>query len=155
MHRRQLFSLAVAAGIAVSGSACKKKDDGSAGSAGAARAEASEIVIGHYASMTGSTAHFGQDTDKAARLAVDQLNEAGGVLGKKLKIVTLDTRGDGAEAAQEVRAKRAGPRATLQREPEARPSPLIWPPPPLGRRGSVGRIQGERGIVARGDVPGV
>jgi branched-chain amino acid transport system substrate-binding protein len=102
MHRRQIFSLAVALGIAVSGSACKKKDDGGAGAAGAGKTEASEIVIGHYASMTGSTAHFGQDTDKAARLAVDQLNEAGGVIGKKLKIVTLDTRGDGAEAANAV-----------------------------------------------------
>jgi branched-chain amino acid transport system substrate-binding protein len=102
MHRRQIFSLAVALGIAVSGSACKKKDDGGAGSAGAGKTEAREIVIGHYASMTGSTAHFGQDTDKAARLAVDQLNEAGGVIGRKLKIVTLDTRGDGAEAANAV-----------------------------------------------------
>jgi branched-chain amino acid transport system substrate-binding protein len=103
MHRRQLFSLAVAMGTAISGSACKKKDDASgSGSGGAGKAEPSEIVIGHYASMTGNTAHFGQDTDKAARLAVEQLNEAGGVLGKKLKIVTLDTRGNGAEAANAV-----------------------------------------------------
>jgi branched-chain amino acid transport system substrate-binding protein len=89
MQRRSLISLFVALGLAVSAAACKKKTDG-------------EIVIGHYASMTGSTAHFGQDTDKAARLAVDQLNAGGGVLGKKLKIVTLDTRGDGAEAANAV-----------------------------------------------------
>ena len=103
MHRRQLFSLAVTVGIAVSGSACKKKDDGSvAGAKGADKADTSEIVIGHYASMTGNTAHFGQDTDKAARLAAEQINAAGGVLGRKLKIVTFDTRGDGAEAANAV-----------------------------------------------------
>jgi branched-chain amino acid transport system substrate-binding protein len=103
MHRRQLFSLAVAVGIAVSGSACKKKDDGGgAGAKGADKADTSEIVIGHYASMTGNTAHFGQDTDKAARLAAEQINAAGGVLGRKLKIVTFDTRGDGAEAANAV-----------------------------------------------------
>jgi branched-chain amino acid transport system substrate-binding protein len=100
MHRRPLLSLLVAFGLAFSSTACKKKDDGAGGSGGGA--DASEIVIGHYASMTGSTAHFGQDTDKAARLAADQLNAAGGVLGKKLKIVTLDTRGDGAEAANAV-----------------------------------------------------
>jgi branched-chain amino acid transport system substrate-binding protein len=64
--------------------------------------EPTEIVLGHYASMTGNTAHFGQDTDKAARLAIDELNAAGGVLGKKLRLVTLDTRGDSAEAANAV-----------------------------------------------------
>jgi branched-chain amino acid transport system substrate-binding protein len=100
MHRRHLFSWSLAAVLALTGVACKKKDDGAGSSGG--KADASEIVIGHYASMTGGTAHFGQDTDKAARLAVEQLNAAGGVVGKKLRIVTLDTRGDGAEAANAV-----------------------------------------------------
>ena len=65
-------------------------------------AGASEIVIGHYASMTGSTAHFGQDTDRGVRLAIDEANATGGVLGKKIRVVTLDTRGDSAEAANAV-----------------------------------------------------
>jgi branched-chain amino acid transport system substrate-binding protein len=99
MLRRSFVSLFVAFGLAVSGSACKPKTEG--GGAGG-KTGATEIVIGHYASMTGNTAHFGQDTDKAARLAVEQLNAAGGVVGKKLRIVTLDTRGDGAEAANAV-----------------------------------------------------
>src|SRR5262245_17030850 len=102
MDRRSLVSLLLSMGLAVSLTACKKKDEGGAGSGGSGKAESTEIVIGHYASMTGATAHFGQDTDKAARLAVEQLNSSGGVLGKKFKIVTLDTRGDGAEAANAV-----------------------------------------------------
>jgi branched-chain amino acid transport system substrate-binding protein len=79
---------------------CKKKQpDGSvAGTAGGG----SEIVIGHYASMTGSTAHFGQDTDRGIRLAFEEANAKGGVLGKQLRVVTLDTRGDSAEAASAV-----------------------------------------------------
>jgi branched-chain amino acid transport system substrate-binding protein len=80
---------------------CKKSDESAAKSSSAA-AESSEIVIGHYASMTGLIAHFGQDTDKAARLFVDQVNATGGVLGKQVKLVTLDTRGDSAEAANAV-----------------------------------------------------
>jgi branched-chain amino acid transport system substrate-binding protein len=100
MQRRTLVLLS-ALTLAASVSACKKKDDGSSGG-GSGKSDAAEIVIGHYGSMTGSTAHFGQDTDKAARLAVDQLNAAGGVLGKKIRLVTLDTRGDGAEAANAV-----------------------------------------------------
>src|ERR1041384_6059939 len=100
MHRRPFLAWFVALGLAVTASACKKKDDAGAPSSGSGAAAASgDIVIGHYASMTGNTAHFGQDTDKAARLAAEQINEAGGVIGRKLKVVTLDTRGDGADAA--------------------------------------------------------
>jgi branched-chain amino acid transport system substrate-binding protein len=79
--------------------ACKKQ----ATESGTATAEsAPEIVIGHYGSMTGSTAHFGQDTDRGVRMALDEANAKGGVLGKKLKLVTLDDRGDSAEAANAV-----------------------------------------------------
>lgn len=60
------------------------------------------IVVGHYGSMTGGTAHFGQDTDKAARLFVDEFNASGGLDGRKITLVTLDTRGDSAEAANAV-----------------------------------------------------
>jgi len=79
---------------------CKKPapDGGPTGSA----AGSAEIVVGHYASMTGSTAHFGQDTDRGIRMAIEEANAKGGVLGKKLKLVTLDTRGDSAEAANAV-----------------------------------------------------
>ena len=94
--RRTLISGLCAATLA-SAIGCKKPAaDSSTGS------EASEIVIGHYASMTGSTAHFGQDTDRGVRLAIEEANAQGGVLGKKLKLVTLDTRGDSAEAANAV-----------------------------------------------------
>lgn len=100
MHRRPLFGLLFALGLALAPTACKKGDAGSA--SGQSGSASGDIVIGHYASMTGNTAHFGQDTDKAARLAAEQLNQAGGVLGRQLKVVTLDTRGDGAEAANAV-----------------------------------------------------
>jgi len=79
--------------------ACKPAGSGAPG---AAAPELGDIVIGHYAAMTGSIAHFGQDTDKAIRLAVDEVNQKGGVKGRKLKLVTLDDRGDSAEAANAV-----------------------------------------------------
>lgn len=81
-------------------SGCKKKT--TEASAAAENASATEIVIGHYASMTGSTAHFGQDTDRGVRLALEEANAKGGVLGKRLRVVTLDDRGDSAEAANAV-----------------------------------------------------
>ncbi|HEY0192551.1 MAG TPA: ABC transporter substrate-binding protein [Kofleriaceae bacterium] len=48
------------------------------------------IVIGHFASMTGSEATFGQSTDKAIRLALEQQNARGGIRGRPIELVTLD-----------------------------------------------------------------
>ena len=98
LDRRSL--LIAATSVALFGIAGCKRSTSGAGSGSSAGQ--TEIVLGHYASMTGSTAHFGQDTDKAIRMAVDEANAAGGVLGKKIKVVTLDTRGDSAEAANAV-----------------------------------------------------
>jgi branched-chain amino acid transport system substrate-binding protein len=83
--------------------ACKKSGDNPApGASGSPAAESRGLVIGHFASMTGNTAHFGQDTDKAVNLAVEEINAAGGLLGKPVKVTTLDDRGDSAEAASAV-----------------------------------------------------
>ncbi len=49
-----------------------------------------EIVIGEFASLTGGSASFGQSSHKGTQLAIDELNAAGGVLGRKLKLVTED-----------------------------------------------------------------
>ncbi len=83
--------------------ACKKSEPApTPGSSPSAKPESTGLVIGHYASLTGNTAHFGQDTDKAVRLAVEETNAQGGVLGKPVKVTTLDDRGDSAEAANAV-----------------------------------------------------
>ncbi len=64
--------------------------------------DASEIVLGHYASMTGSEATFGQSTDNGIRMAVDEINAAGGVGGKKIRLITYDDKSDAREAATAV-----------------------------------------------------
>lgn len=63
---------------------------------------ADPIKIGHYGSMTGSEATFGQSTDRGIRLAIDELNAAGGVLGRTIELITYDTRGDSGEAGKAV-----------------------------------------------------
>jgi branched-chain amino acid transport system substrate-binding protein len=95
MQRRFLigfFLMAVVGCVA----GCKHAGGGGAAPLG------SEIVIGHYASLTGNTAHFGLDTDRAVRLAVEETNRRGGVDGRRVRLVTLDDRGDSAEAANAV-----------------------------------------------------
>ena len=48
------------------------------------------IAVGEFGSMTGTTAAFGTSTDKGVQLAIDEINAAGGVLGKKIKIYLED-----------------------------------------------------------------
>ncbi len=52
----------------------------------------SAIVVGHVASMTGDTATFGRSADQGMRMAIEEINAAGGVLGKPLDLVTEDDR---------------------------------------------------------------
>lgn len=61
-----------------------------------------EIAIGHYGSLTGSEATFGQSTDEGVRLAVEEINNAGGIKGKKIKLITMDDQGKAEEAASVV-----------------------------------------------------
>ena len=57
-----------------------------------------DLLLGHVASMTGSEATFGDSTDKALRLALDEQNKKGGVKGRKLVLKTLDDGGKPEEA---------------------------------------------------------
>lgn len=68
--------------------------DGGTDNAGAngGNADASEILIGHVASLTGDTATFGVSADEGIQLAVEEVNAAGGVLGKPVRVVTEDDR---------------------------------------------------------------
>jgi len=56
------------------------------------------IKIGHFASMTGSTATFGQSTDRGIRMAMDEINSKGGILGQQIVLITEDNQGKPEEA---------------------------------------------------------
>jgi len=58
-----------------------------------------EILIGEYGSLTGSQATFGISTKNGIELAVNEINAAGGVNGKTLRVVVFDDEGKPAEAA--------------------------------------------------------
>lgn len=57
------------------------------------------IVVGEVASLTGDEASFGNSSHNGTLLAVEELNAAGGVLGKKLKLVTEDNQSKKGESA--------------------------------------------------------
>ena len=52
-----------------------------------------EILIGEFASLTGDKATFGQSSHNGLTLAVEEINNQGGVLGKQIKLVAEDDQG--------------------------------------------------------------
>jgi len=52
-----------------------------------------EIVIGEYQALTGATAVFGISTRNGIDMAVDAVNNAGGILGKRVRIIVEDDQG--------------------------------------------------------------
>ncbi len=60
------------------------------------------IPIGEFASLTGNQATFGQSAHNGLKLAIDEINKKGGVLGKKLVLLTEDDQSKSEEAATVV-----------------------------------------------------
>jgi len=61
------------------------------------------IKVGEFASLTGSEATFGQSSHKGTQLAVDEINAGGGVLGKKIELLTEDNQSQAGQSATVVR----------------------------------------------------
>jgi branched-chain amino acid transport system substrate-binding protein len=61
-----------------------------------------EIIVGEFASLTGKEATFGQSSHEGTVLAVEEINSAGGVVGKKMKLITEDNQSKPGESANAV-----------------------------------------------------
>ena len=79
----------------------KTKGTDTSGS-GAVAPQTGDILVGHYASLTGSEATFGRSTDQGVMLAVEERNAAGGVKGRKVRVKTLDDASKATEAGNVV-----------------------------------------------------
>lgn len=65
-------------------------------------ADTGPVLIGEVGSMTGSEATFGTSTHNGIMLAVKEVNDAGGIKGRKVEIISLDDQGKPDEAATAV-----------------------------------------------------
>jgi len=72
------------------------------GSFGCGGTASQDITVGEYGSLTGDKATFGIMTKKGIELAVEEVNAAGGVLGKKVRVIVEDDQGKPEEAANAV-----------------------------------------------------
>ena len=60
------------------------------------------ILVGEFASLTGKEATFGTSSHEGTLLAIEELNAAGGVLGKKFELRTEDDQSKAGEPANVV-----------------------------------------------------
>jgi len=61
-----------------------------------------DIRVGEYGSMTGPQATFGQSTHNGIMMAADEVNAAGGINGRKIKVLSEDDQSKQEEAANAV-----------------------------------------------------
>ncbi|MDD3693206.1 MAG: ABC transporter substrate-binding protein [Oscillospiraceae bacterium] len=92
MRRRKLFSIVAAAALLVGIAAgCKKEDD------------SDTIKIGGLAPLTGDVSQYGIAVNNAVKMAVKEINDNGGILGKQIEYICLDEKGDPDEAVKAYR----------------------------------------------------
>ena len=60
------------------------------------------IKVGEFASLTGKEATFGTSSHEGTVLAIEEINAAGGVLGKKMELITEDNLSKAGESATVV-----------------------------------------------------
>jgi branched-chain amino acid transport system substrate-binding protein len=71
---------------------------------GCAKKEAGDVIkVGWIGPLSGDQAVWGQCESNAVKMFFEELNNNGGLLGKKVEVVAYDTRGDGTEAVNAVR----------------------------------------------------
>lgn len=92
-RRGFLVAVALAAALFVG---CKPSGDSGAASTG-------PIKVGEFASLTGGEAAFGQSSHKGTALAVEEVNKAGGVLGRQIELITEDNQSKQGESVTIVK----------------------------------------------------
>src|SRR5574339_467692 len=81
---------------AIALSACERRSGNNQQSA------TGDILVGMYGSLTGDGASFGQSSVEGAQLAVEEINTAGGVLGRKIRLLVEDDQSRPEEASNAV-----------------------------------------------------
>lgn len=97
MKKGKLFAIGFL-GLALMMAGCGNQSAGSASGGGAG----DTIKIGWYGPLTGYAATDGTNSLNGAQLAIDKFNAAGGLDGKKLKLVAEDDQGKPEEAMKAV-----------------------------------------------------
>lgn len=96
--------IAGALSLSALGLGCENKSAAPSGGAEPAKPAASdpEWKVGAYLSLSGDDTAFGTDTKEGMELAIDEVNKAGGVKGKPIKVLYEDDKSKPDEATNKV-----------------------------------------------------
>lgn len=87
--RRTLIALGLIALLAATG--CQRRSGGGDTSGGGS---GDPIKVGVYLDLSGQTSSFGQSTKNGIEMARDEINNAGGINGRKIELVIEDEQGE-------------------------------------------------------------
>ena len=102
MTRRWGITIAGTATLAMVLAGCGSSGGNSAG--GNNSAKGGTVTVGVSTSLSGSIAYLGQTSLNGVQMAVDDINAKGGLLGKKIKVVSADDNITPATGASNVRS---------------------------------------------------
>ncbi len=104
---KKLLTLLMAAAMVLATAACGSAPasdssspaaSGSQGESSSQAASGDTIKIGVLAPLTGEVSVYGIATSNGITMALDEINAAGGVMGRQIEYIVLDERGDPSEA---------------------------------------------------------
>src|SRR5947208_13192881 len=98
MRNKSLILLTAVLSMVLFG--CPPKSETAGGTA--TTANGGDILIGEYGSLAGPQATFGQSTHNGIMMAADEVNAAGGINGRKIKVLSEDDQSKQEEAANAV-----------------------------------------------------
>src|SRR3712207_799303 len=78
--------------------ACERRDGGPGGTTDSG----GTIKVGVYGDLSGQTSSFGESTRDGVRMAVDEINAAGGINGRKIEVLVEDDQGQPQQASTVV-----------------------------------------------------
>src|SRR6185436_6297270 len=91
-HLRRVLLPAVIFMMALAFSCAKRNDDSNAPNR--------TIKIGYFGDLSGPTFNFGQSAINGVLMAADEINQAGGIGGRRIDVVIEDDKGSPEEAAR-------------------------------------------------------
>ena len=95
MKRTKIFTYALVLLLTLALVGCGSNGSAPAGSA----SEDSDVIkIGGVFELTGEVAEFGKKGDNGVRLAIKEINEKGGVLGKQIQYISADNKSEAGES---------------------------------------------------------
>ncbi|HEX8119227.1 MAG TPA: ABC transporter substrate-binding protein, partial [Pyrinomonadaceae bacterium] len=96
--KRTLITLGLATLLLAASFACERRG----GDGGTTDSGSGPIKVGIYGDLSGQTSSFGQSTKNGALMAIDEINAAGGINGRKVEYVMEDDQGQPQQASTVV-----------------------------------------------------